>query len=298
MTERATVGLSGLSPNAQGMIWMVISGLGFVLAHTVVRHFSFQLHPFVVTFFVMFFGTIVVLPSFVRHGLAPLHTTRLPFHLVRSLCIAIAVMTMYYALSTTPLAIVTALSFLIPIFSSLLAWPLLREKLHLRRFLAIIVGFSGTLIILRPGLADVGLGQLLVINSAVFFSLSVLLIRALGRTDSSITITSYTVILSTSLSLVPALFVWQWPHWEQLPFLAAGGVAAAFGVLFLAHALRQAAMNVVMPLDYLRLIWAALLGFAFFTEVPDRFTWLGAAVILGSATYIGYRETELRKANA
>ena len=298
MTERATVELSGLSPNAQGMIWMVISGLGFVLAHTVVRHFSFQLHPFVVTFFVMFFGTIVVLPSFVRHGLAPLHTTRLPLHLVRSLCIAIAVMTMYYALSTTPLAIVTALSFLIPIFSSLLAWPLLREKLHLRRFLAIIVGFSGTLIILRPGLADVGLGQLLVINSAVFFSLSVLLIRALGRTDSSITITSYTVILSTSLSLVPALFVWQWPHWEQLPFLAAGGVAAAFGVLFLAHALRQAAMNVVMPLDYLRLIWAALLGFAFFTEVPDRFTWLGAAVILGSATYIGYRETELRKANA
>ena len=109
MTERATTGLNGLSPNAQGMIWMVISGLGFVVAHTVVRHFSFQLHPFIVTFFVMFFGTIVVLPSFLRHGLVPLHTTRLPLHLVRSLCIAIAVMSLYYALSTTPLAIVPPL---------------------------------------------------------------------------------------------------------------------------------------------------------------------------------------------
>ena len=298
MTERTTVGFNGLSPNAQGMIWMIISGLGFVLAHVVVRHFSFQLHPFVVTFFVMFFGTIVVLPSFLLHGLEPLRTSRLPLHLVRSLCISIAVMSMYYALSTTQLAIVTALSFLIPIFASLLAWPLLGETLHLRRFLAIMVGFSGTMIILRPGFADVGLGQILVIISAVFFSLSVLLIRVLGRTDSSITITSYTVILSTSLSFIPSLFVWQWPSWEQLAFLAPGGVAAAFGVLFLAQALRQAATNVVMPLDYLRLLWAAVLGFVFFAEIPDGFTWLGAAVILGSATYIGYRETELRKMTA
>ena len=170
--------------------------------------------------------------------------------------------------------------------------------LLLRRVLAIVVGFGGTLIILRPGFADVGLGQLLVINAAIFFSLSALLIRALGRTDSSITITSYTVILSTTLSLIPALFVWQWPSWEQLVVLAPGGVAAAFGVLFFAQALRNTAMNVVMPLDYLRLLWAALFGFVFFAEIPDRFTWIGAALILGSATYIGYRETELRKARA
>jgi drug/metabolite transporter (DMT)-like permease len=295
MTERASTAFNGLSSNTQGMIWMILSGIGFVLAHTVVRHFSFVLHPFVVTFFIMLFGAFVVLPSFARHGLGPLRTSRLKLHIARSVCIVIAVVTMYYALSTTPLAIVTALSFLVPIFSTLLAWPLLGEKLRLRRFLAIIVGFGGSLIILRPGFVDVGLGQILVIISALFFSLSVLLIRTLGRTDSSITITSYTVLLSTSLSLLPALFVWQWPSWEQLAFLAPGGIAAATGILFLSHALRLAATNVVMPLDYMRLLWAALLGFLFFSEIPNQFTWLGATVILASATYVGYREAQQRK---
>jgi drug/metabolite transporter (DMT)-like permease len=295
MTERTGTVFSGFSANTQGMIWMILSGMGFVLAHVVVRHFSFQLHPFVVTFFIMLFGAFVVLPSFARHGLAPLRTARLKLHITRSVCIAIAVVSMYYALSTTPIALVTALSFLVPIFSTLLAWPLLGEKLRLRRFLAIVVGFGGSMIILRPGFADVGLGQILVIISAVFFSLSVLLIRKLGRTDSSITITSYTVILTTSLSLLPALFFWEWPNWGQLAFLAPGGIAAAIGVLLLSNALRLAATNVVMPLDYMRLLWASLLGFLFFSEIPDLFTWVGAAVILASATYIGYRESVQRK---
>ena len=298
MDQGNKTALRGPSRTINGMIWMVLSGIGFVLAHTVVRKLSFQIHPFVVTFFIMLFGGFIVLPAFLKQGLKPLHTKRFKLHFIRSLCIAIAVMAMYYALSTTPLAVVTALSFLIPIFSSLLAWLLLGEKLSLNRFLAIVVGFMGTLVILRPGFADIGLGQLLVINSAVFFSLSVLLIRVLGRTDSSITITSYTVLLSTLFSLIPALFVWQWPSWEQLAYLAPGGMAAAIGVLLLAQALRHTAMNVVMPLDYFRLIWAALLGFLFFAEVPDIFTWLGAAIILSSGTYIGYRESHLSKATS
>ncbi len=298
MTERTGSVFSGFSANTRGMIWMILSGIGFVLAHTVVRHLSFQLHPFVVTFFIMLFGAFVILPSFVKHGLAPLRTERLMLHVARSICISIAVVTMYYALSTTPIALVTALSFLVPIFSTLLAWPLLGEKLRLRRFLAIIVGFGGSMIILRPGFADVGLGQILVIIAAVFFSLSVLLIRMLGRTDSSITITSYTVILSTSLSLLPALFFWEWPNWGQLVFLASGGIAAALGILLLSNALRLAATNVVMPLDYMRLLWASLLGFLFFSEIADLFTWAGAAVILASATYIGYRESMQRKLNS
>ena len=295
MIKRTAILLNGLSANTQGMIWMILSGMGFVLAHTVVRHFSFQLHPFVVTFFIMLFGAFVVLPSFVKNGRRPLKTERFKLHVARSVCITIAVVTMYYALSITPIALVTALSFLVPIFSTILAWPLLGEKLRLRRFLAIIFGFGGSIIILRPGFVDVGLGQILVIISAVFFSLSVLLIRMLGRTDSSITITSYTVILSASFSLLPALFFWEWPNWEQIMFLASGGIAAATGILFLSHALRLAATNVVMPLDYMRLLWASLLGFVFFSEIPDVFTWIGAAVILTSATYIGYRESNRYK---
>lgn len=289
-TKRVTYRLNNFSPNSQGMIWMILSGICFVLAHTVVRKFSFVLHPFVVTFFIMLFGTLVVFPSFIRNRFAILRTSKLKLHFIRSLFIAIAVLTMYYALSVTSLALVTALSFLVPIFASLLAWLLLGEKLRIQRFIAIIIGFGGSLVILRPGFVEIELGQILVIISAIFFSLSVLLIRILGRSDSGITITCYTVTFSSLLSLFPALFVWEWPTLAQLVFLAFGGIAAAIGVLFLARALQFAATNIVMPLDYFRLLWAALLGFILFSEVPDKFTWLGAAIILGSATYIGYRE--------
>ena len=120
-------------------------------------------------------------------------------------------------------------------------------------------------------------------------------IKVLGRTDSSLTITAYMGLFMVPLSFLPALFVWEWPSLDMLPFLFLIGLLGATGHLALAQAFKEADTTAVMPFDFTRLIWASVLGFIVFAEVPDIWTWLGGSVIFGSATYIAFREARKKQ---
>jgi drug/metabolite transporter (DMT)-like permease len=115
-------------------------------------------------------------------------------------------------------------------------------------------------------------------------------VKSLGRTDSSVTITAYMSLLITPIALIPALFVWQWPNAEQLAWLVAIGILGNIGQILMAQALKEAPTHVVMPFDFLKLVWVSSIAYFAFAEVPDVFTWVGAAMIVTSAATIAYRE--------
>ncbi|MGI9383889.1 MAG: DMT family transporter [Methyloligellaceae bacterium] len=277
---------------ARAIAAMTLSTLFFAFMHVLVRHVSAEVHPIQIAFFRNFFGLIVFLPWFMRQGLTPLKTKRFPLHAVRGAVNAVAMFAFFTGLSLTPLAKATALGFTAPIFAGLLSIALLGEKFRLRRWSAIAFGFAGVLLILRPGFHAVDLGASLVLASSLLWGATIIIIKVLGRTESSVTTTIYMNLLLAAFSFVPALFVWRTPGLEIWLWLIAIGVLGTLAQILLAQALRESEPGVVMPLDFLRLIWASALGFLVFSEIPDLFVWLGGAVIFASSTYLAYREAK------
>jgi drug/metabolite transporter (DMT)-like permease len=283
-----------LASNAvRGVLLMFVSTFFFAAMHASIRHVSAGIHPFEIAFFRSLFALVVVLPWFLRSGLEPLRTRRIGLHALRAAFNVCAMLSFFYALTITPLSQVTALGFTAPIFATLLAALLLGEVVRLRRWSAIALGFLGVLIILRPGLDVIGAGQLLTLFSSLVWACALLVIKTLSRTDSSVTIISYMALLMIPLTAVPAAFVWQWPDGPQLFWLVLIGVLGGTGQFCMTEALRLADTAVVMPVDFCKLIWVALLAYLAFGEVPDRFTWLGGTVVFASVLYITYREQRL-----
>ena len=287
--------INRLSGNLRGVLFMFVATICFSVMHALIRYMSAELHPFELAFFRNLFGLLVVIPWFMRYGLKPLKTKRLGLHALRAGINAMAMLMFFYAVSITPLADVAALSFTAPIFATVLAILILGEVVGFRRWCAILFGFCGTLVLLRPGLEVVSDGQLLVVASASFWACALIVIKILGRTESSVTIITYLILLMAPLSAIPAAMVWSTPSFQQLGVMAAMGVLGTFGQLLMTQALKEGDTNAVMPLDFLKMIWAVLLGFFVFGEVPGIFTWVGGAMIFASITYIAYREHKVRQ---
>ena len=273
-----------------GVGLMLGSTLLFAAMHASIRHLSADLHPFEMAFFRNVFGLLFVVPWIVRYGLVLLRTERIGLHLVRTAFNLMAMLSFFYALSITPLSEVTALGFTAPIFTTVLAVLVLREVVGPRRWAAIAIGFVGTLIILRPGFHEVGTGQLLTLFSSLAWACALMAIKTLSRTESSVTIIAYMGLLMIPASLVPAVFVWQWPVGAQWWWLLAIGLLGGAGQLCMTEALKQADTSVVMPIDFCKLIWVAVIAYLAFGEIPGLYTWLGGAVIFSSTMYIAYRE--------
>ena len=282
-----------LPPVARGMSLMVAATVCFTTMHTMARAMGEVLPPFEVAFFRNLFGLLALAPVFLRHGTAPLKTGKLRLHALRGAVQAAWMLAFFTGLTMIPLADVTALAFSAPLFGSLLAVLLLGEIVRLRRVAALAVGFAGVLVVLRPGFGEVSAGALLIVAASVAWGLTITIIKVLGRTESSVTQAVYMGLFLTPITLVPALFVWEWPEPRHYLWLVGMGVFGTLGHLAFAQAVRLADSTAVLPLDFLRLIWASLIGFFLFAEVPDALSWLGGAVIFASATYIAFRESRL-----
>jgi len=265
----------------------------YAILHGSVRYVSADVHPFEITFFRNLFGLIVLVPWFVAYGLEPLRTRRFGLHLLRATSNTVAMMMFFLALSMTPLALVQALGFTAPLFATLLAIFILGERVRLRRWMALSAGFIGALIIVRPGLHPIDTGSLLTLGSAAVWGFTLITIKILSRTDSAVTITTYMVLLMSPLSLLPALFYWTWPEPEAWLWLVVCGVSGTAAQLLMAQSFRVADATVVLPFDFTKIVWGALIGYLVFGEIVDIWTWMGAAVIFSGVTYITYRERKL-----
>ena len=283
------------TPETRGIVMMVLSTIAFSAMHAIVRHISAELHPIQIAFFRNAFGMLVLLPWLMHSGFALFRTKRLGLHSVRAVMNVIAMFAFFTGLSLIPLAEATALSFTAPIFAAVLGVMILGERFHLRRWSAIVLGFAGTLIILRPGFQSVDYGAVLVLIAAGIWAATMIVIKVLGRTESSVTITAYMSLLLTVFSIGPALFVWRWPTPEQWGWMVVMGIIGTLAQMALAQSLKETEASVVIPFDFLKLIWAAALGMMLFAEEPGLYVLLGGAIIFASSTYIAYRENAVRR---
>lgn len=281
--------------NLRGIIWMLASTLCLASMHTTISYVSDTVHPFVVVFCRLLFALIIVVPFFFKQGLAPLKTDRIGLLILRGLLNFCAMVCFFTALSLSPIADVTALSFSAPLFATLLAVILLKERLGWRRIAAIIAGFIGTLVVLRPGFEEIGTGNILVLTAAVFWGACVIIIKNLSKTESSVTITTYMSLVMAPLALVPALFVWSWPSMADLALLVLLGLMGGCGQFCVSQSLKYAETHVAMPFDYVRLVWVSISGYVIFGDVPDAFVWGGGSLIFASTAYITIREHQRRR---
>lgn len=282
-------------PVLRGILMMCVSTVFFSVMHVLVRYASAELPPFQIAFFRNLFGFLIFIPLLASGGLGFLRTRRLGLHAVRGLLNVIAMLMFFTALSLTEVARVTALSFTAPLFTALMSVLFLGERFRIRRWVALLLGFAGMLVILRPGLIAVDLGALLVVGSASIWAVTMIVIKILSRTESSFTTTAYMNIFLSIFSLGPALWVWVTPSAEMWAWLVAIGVTGTLAQLALSQALKETEPTAVLPFDFLKLIWATLLGLWVFGELPDLWTYVGAAVIFASGFYIVLREHRERR---
>ncbi len=277
-----------------GIGWMLLCTVVSIAMQAMVRQISSEIHPFEVAFFRHFMGLFFLAAMFQGVGWSAMRTSNWSMHLVRAVANSAAMMAFFVALTLAPFANVTALGFAAPLFAAIGAALFLGEKMRLRRWIATAAGFCGVLVIVRPGFAEVGIGELLVLFSSVGWAVALLLIKTMSRTESALTITAYMSLLLSPITLAFAVFVWTWPSLTQLLWLTGIGFFGTIGQFSLNQALRRGEIAVVMPIDFVRVIWASLIGIYLFGEPPDAWVGLGAAIIVASTSYIAYRESRVK----
>ena len=277
-------------PGLAAVLLMLAASLALASMHGSVRFVSAGLHPFEIAFFRNVFGFCVLIPWLARIGVAAFATRKLPLHLVRGVLNGGSMLMWFLGLSLIPLAEATALSLASPLIATAGAILFLGEPVRGHRWLGLGLGVAGMLTILRPGFEEIGLGAAAVLLSAVLVTASKLIAKTLTRTESPTAIVAWLTLLMIPVTAVPAAFVWQTPTGLQLLMLLGIGALGSCGHLCLVHAYRLADVGLVEPLVFFRLVWAALLGFLIFAEIPDAWVWIGGLLIVAATTWLARRE--------
>jgi|TARA_B110000263_G_scaffold196195_1_gene174710 drug/metabolite transporter (DMT)-like permease len=279
-----------ISAPVLGAFYMVLSAFCFAITAGLLRYATREVHPFEAAFLRSFSGLIFMLPLVMRGGLAGISIKRPRLHILRGIISGIGTLMWSSALAVLPVGEAVALNFTAPLFATMLAPFVLHEVVRARRWTACFLGFTGVLIMLRPGLEVISVGALLSIGSAATIACNMLIIRIISQEDNARTVVFTFSVFTSLVTLLPALFVWETPSWEMLVVLVVCGLLATLAHLLLTRAMSIAEMSAIAPLDFVRLLFAAGIGFIWFSEVPDIWTAIGAIVITSSAVYIARRE--------
>ncbi len=279
-----------------GFAWVTVSmALFAVLAVGSRLAIEMGYHAMQVVFLRNASALLLMLPLLAWRGSSLFYSRAFSLYGVRVAISLISMSAWFYALSLIPLGEITAIGFLSPLFGTIGAILFLGEKVRLRRTLALIVGFIGAMIILRPGVASLGIGQACALVSAVAGGVIAVLLKRLTTADDPDKIVFLTTLLLTPMSLVPALFFWKTPSLELLPVLALIAVSGVLGHIALMRGFRAIDASLVMTFEFSRLPFVVAIGFWLFGESIDMWTWIGAAVIVASAAYITHREAKVRR---
>ena len=284
-----------LPQNLRGILWVGLSGLLFALLNVFTLIPAQHLNSYVMAFLRYCAGTLILLPLILRIGLhRALHSNRKGLHISRGCIHACGMFLWFAALPLTSLAEITALGFTGPIFVTIGAALFLGEDVRLRRWAAVLVGFGGAMIIIRPGFATIGLGAICVLVSTPIFSASNLISKALARADGAETIVIWQHLVIVCCAAPVALWFWQWPVWTDILWFFAAGLCGTAGHICQQRGYQIADITLLQPIGFLSLLWNTMLGFFLFSQRPDAWTFVGAAVIFSSAMYISHREAVRR----
>ena len=262
----------------------------FVGVTVAVRYLGTSMNPVQAAFIRYCFGIVLILPLLSRAGVMSLDRDRLGFHALRGLLHGGGVILWFLAMSRIPISEVTALGFTTPIFVNLGAAVFLSERLKPYRVAAVLLGFIGALLILRPGLRVIDIGALAQLGAAPLFACSYLMAKSATRREASSMIVILLSVFCTLTLALPALMVWRTPTLEELLLLGLTALLATSGHYCMTRALEAAEVSAVQPFTFLQLVWATILGLILFDEHPDVWIWIGGAVIVASATWMAQQE--------
>jgi drug/metabolite transporter (DMT)-like permease len=273
-----------------GAILLTVSWIFFTTEMVTVRLLSEDLSVAQIGVFRLGTQALVLLPVVLWTRGRIIHTRRLRTHIARGACSSGGMVLFYLAFVMLPLALATTLTFLQAMFIIVLAALMLGEKIGPRRIAAVILGFFGVLIVMRPGFITIDPGMLVALAAAFVASLLIVITRSLSATESRLTIMLYSASLGLVFICVPAVMMWQPLELRHLPQLFLVGAAGTTGQFLMVSAFQVAEASALAVVDYIRLIFAVGAGYFMFNEVPDLWTCTGAAVILGAVGYATHRE--------
>lgn len=286
--------INDLTNTSVSIILMIISGLSFVVMHSAAKYLSDEIHIFEIAFLRCALVIVVLAPMIYNQGLETFITKQPKFQFLRILTNSIAMLCFFYGLTLTPLSQLTALNLTVPIFTTMLAVIFLKERIKVRRVIALLIGFIGTLIVLRPDIS-INFGGLLILISALIWSMSLIFIKKLTQTDSSVTISLY-----AGVGMIPATFFAAYPfltmpNLNQFIIILFIAISGTIAQTLLNSAFKRGELAVLLPFDFLKLIWSVLIGYTLFSESTPYTLWLGGFLIISASSYIAWRESRKKK---
>ncbi len=274
---------------------MLASTMFFAMMVVAIRLASNDLHTFEIAFFRNFFGLIATLPLLIKHGPGLLRTTQLPRYVFRCLIGICSMLAGFWAIGHLPLAQAVSLSYSTPLFVTLAAAAMLNERVRARRWTAVVLGFIGVLIIVRPGSSQFSVDALIAILAAVMSALVAIQIKQLSQIEPADRIVLYTTLLWVPMSLFPALTVWEWPQGITWLWVIAAGFMGTGGHMLWTRALKLGEVSALTPISFMQLPIVVLFGWWLFDESLDHWTLIGAVIIFGANAYIAHREAVLSR---
>ena len=240
-------------------------------------------------------GLIIVTPFIIKNNFQAFQTDNMRLQILRALINIISMICWFTAIGMMHLEKATALGFTTPLFTTVLAVIILGEVIRFHRTAALLLGFVGILIIIRPGYMPFEFGTILMLIASFSFSFVLIFVKKLSATDSSLTIIFYHLLYMTPAFFILSLFYWQSINFNQLVIFSLMGSSGLLSHWCLAQAFKMSDTTFVMPLQFTKLIWASLIGLFIFAEQPDIWTWVGGVIIFISVVYITYREAFKKK---
>ena len=270
---------------------MVASAVLFGLMAVTIRLASKQLHAFEIAFFRSFFGFVFATPLLIRHGFAILRTDKLRFYFMRCIIGIVSMLAGFWAIVHLPLAQAISLSYSTPLFVTIGAVLFLGEVVRVRRWSAVLIGFLGVLVIAQPGADSFQIGALFALGNAILFGTVVAGVRGMSSTESTETLIMYQLSLLTLAYAVFLPFGFVMPTGFAALVMIGAGVGNGAAQYLWTRAIHLAPTSAVVPFQYIQLVWAMLLGFAIWGDLPTVALLIGSAIVIASGMFLFWHET-------
>lgn len=279
----------------RGIALIVGSTVFLACSDTLAKYLGRTLPPIEIGWIRFLVFLLIMLPVVVAAREAPLRSARPKLQVLRALALVSSSVLFITGLMFLPIAEASATSFVAPLFVTALSVPLLRESVGIRRWLATLAGLAGVVIVVRPGSAAFDPAVILPILSALAWAVTLTLTRMISGADRVVVTMTYSALVGFVALSVLVPFVWVTPSWQDIAIGVAVGFASTLGQWIVVLAFRYADASALAPFSYVQLVWVTILGYLVFGEIPDLWTFVGAAVIIGSGIYIAHRERLRRK---
>ena len=286
-----------MNNNIKAVLLTISASFFAVLMEALIKAAQYDSNVYTIGFFRFFFGFLIILPYLVTKKFNTYKTKNLKFYIIRG-AFNIPVMILGFgALIYVPLEQFKAMHFLSPIIVVLLSFIIFREKIYRFRIFALIIGFLGMLIIVRPGYVDFNIGTIMILVSLTFWSFIIILSKFVSKDDSPITMVTYQYTLMTIFAFPLAIYFWQMPSLISILLVFIAAASGTILHLCLGLAYKYADLSVTQPIWFTGLIFGSGFGYFVFNEIPDFWTWIGGIVVFSSVLVITYFEKNKEEKN-